>query len=142
MRVKNGFFSRGYFDVGDGTKTRFWEDTWLGTTSLAHQYPSLYNIVNHKNVTVAHVLAHNPLNIGFRRVLSGNKWTAWLHLCQRLMMVHLSEGPDRFVLKLTTNGLFSVKSMYEDLMNDHTPYLRKYLWKLKSLSRSKFLCGF
>ena len=58
------------------------------------------------------------------------------------MMVQLSEVPDRFVWKLTTNGLFSVKSMYEDLMNDHTPYLRKYLWKLKIPLKIKIFMWF
>ena len=71
MRVKEDFFSRGYFKIGDGANTRFWEDTWLGDSPLASQYPSLYNIMNHKNVLVAQVLAQTPLNIGFRRVLSG-----------------------------------------------------------------------
>jgi hypothetical protein len=131
MRVKDDFFQKGYFKIGNGATTRFWEDIWLGESSLATQYPSLYNIVNHKNVLVAHVLAQTPLNISFRRVLSGNKWTSWLHLCQRLMMVNLNDEPDCFMWKLTTSGLFTVKSMYEDLMNDHTPYLRKYLWKMK-----------
>jgi hypothetical protein len=50
--------------------------------SLAQQYPSLYNIVHHKNVTVAHVLAQTPLNISFRWVLNGNKWTSRLQLPQ------------------------------------------------------------
>jgi hypothetical protein len=56
------------------------------------------------------VLAQVPLNIGFTRALNGNKWTAWLHLCQRLMMTQLSDEPDRFIWKLTTTGVFSVKS--------------------------------
>jgi hypothetical protein len=142
MRIKNDFFTKGYFKIGNGTSTRFWEDIWLGESSLASQYPSLYNIVNHKNVLVAHVLAHVPLNIGFRRVLSGNKWTTWLHLCQRLMMVNLNNEPDCFMWKLTTNGLFTVKSMYEDLMNDHTTYLRKYLWKMKIPLKIKIFMWF
>jgi hypothetical protein len=50
MRVKNDFFDRVSFKVGDGTSVRFWEDIWLGDTSLANQYPSLYNIVQRKNV--------------------------------------------------------------------------------------------
>ena len=131
MRVKEEFFSRGHFQIVDGSQTRFWEDVWLGETSLAVQYPSLYSIVLHKNVKVAQVLAQTPLNIGFRRVLRGNNWAAWLHLCERLMLVQLNGDSDRFVWKLTSSGIFSVKSMYEDLMNDHTPYLRKYLWKVK-----------
>jgi hypothetical protein len=29
MRVKEDFFNRGSFNVGNGEETRFWEDTWL-----------------------------------------------------------------------------------------------------------------
>ena len=46
-------------------------------------------------------------------------------------MVQLFEVPDKFVWKLNPSGLFTVKSMYLDLMNDDTRYLRKYLCKLK-----------
>jgi hypothetical protein len=35
MGVKDDFFSRGYFKVGNGKKTRFWEDVWLGEQPLA-----------------------------------------------------------------------------------------------------------
>ena len=73
---------------------------------------------------MANVLAHNPLNIGFRRALTGRKWTDWLHLCQRLMMVQLSNNPDKFIWNLTTSGIFSVKSMYLNMMDDDTRYLR------------------
>jgi predicted phosphoadenosine phosphosulfate sulfurtransferase len=96
MRVKDDFISRGFFKVGNGTCTRFCEDIWLGKVSLAQQYPSLYNILHHKNVTIAHVLAQNPMNISFRQVLNGNKWTSWLQLCRRLMTVNLNEEKDLF----------------------------------------------
>ena len=80
MRVKSVFFNRTKFVVGNGTSTRFWEDTWLGETPLALQYPSLYNIVQRRDAYVATVLQSNPLNIQFRRTLVGNCWEAWLHL--------------------------------------------------------------
>jgi hypothetical protein len=35
IRVKIDFFQRGFFEVGDGLTIRFWEDIWLGDTSLA-----------------------------------------------------------------------------------------------------------
>ena len=69
--------------------------------------------------------------MSFRRVLIGDRWDSWCHLCLRLMNVNLNEDPDMFVWRATTNGVFTVKSMYEDLMNGHTRFLRKYLWKLK-----------
>ena len=53
MRVKVAFFNRTKFVVGNGTSTRFWEDTWLGETPLTIQYPSLYNIVQRRDAYVA-----------------------------------------------------------------------------------------
>jgi hypothetical protein len=48
MKVKEEFFERGKFKISNRVETRFWEDTWLGNSLLAHQYPSLYNIVQRK----------------------------------------------------------------------------------------------
>jgi hypothetical protein len=58
------------------------------------------------------------------------------------MNVTLQDQTDSFVWNLTTTGLFTVKSMYEDLMNDHTPFLRKYLWKLKIPLKIKIFMWF
>ena len=132
MGVRDEFFQRGKFHLGDGMTVRFWEDIWLGDTSLQVQYPSLYNITNRKNVSVHDVLSNAPpLNMSFRRALLGDTWAAWSNLCLRLMEVSLSNEPDRFVWNLTASGIFSVKSMYEDLMNGHARDLHTYLWKLK-----------
>jgi hypothetical protein len=54
------------------------------------------------------------------------KWGEWMHLYERLISVTLSLMPDRFVCRLT-----AVKSMYLDLMDGHSRFLYKYLWKLK-----------
>ena len=142
MQVKDSFFVRGVFKVGNGAITRFWEYIWLGDVPLAQQYPTLYNIVQRKNISVHDVLSHNPLNIGFRRNLHGSKWNAWLHLCQRLMQVTLTNEPDVFWWNLTTNGVFTVKSMYEDWMNDHQNSPKKYLWKLKIPLKIKIFMWF
>jgi hypothetical protein len=83
--------------VGNGESTRFWEDTWLGNKSLAYQYPSLYSIVQRKQVSVANVLSSNLLNISFRRTLSEHRWRLWLELVQRLMNVQLNLEKDNFV---------------------------------------------
>ena len=63
LKFQRDFFANGSFTIGNGQGTRFWEDAWLGDTPLSSQYPSLFNIVRHKNVLVADVLANNPLNI-------------------------------------------------------------------------------
>jgi hypothetical protein len=51
--------------------------------------------------------------------------------CERLMVVNPSEEPNRFVWKLSASGVFTVKSMYEVLMNEHSNFPTKYLWKPK-----------
>ena len=90
---------------------------------LKDQYPILYNIVQHKEVSVHHVLQDAPpMNMSFRRALTGNKWEMWSHLVLRLLDITLTDVPDSFHWKLTNNGVFTVKSMYEDLMNGHTRF--------------------
>jgi hypothetical protein len=86
---------------------------------------------------VSDVLANNPLNVEFKKILSDAKWDAWIHLVQRLLSINLNDEEDKFVWKLSDSGSFSVKSMYTDLMNGHTVYLKKYIWKLKVLLNIK-----
>jgi hypothetical protein len=99
MQQKETLFKYGSFLVGDGEGTRFWEDTWLDAEPLASQYPSLYAIVNHKNVTVASAIKEAGLNISFRRNLTGDRWLSWLDLVERLIDVHLIEERDTFSVK-------------------------------------------
>ena len=80
MKVKQSLFNRTRFVIGNGTSTRFWEDTWLGESPLAIQYPSLYWIAQRREVSVATVFQSIPLNIQFRRSLAGNRWEEWLLL--------------------------------------------------------------
>jgi hypothetical protein len=55
----------------------------------------------------------------------------WLHLVERLMNIQIFEEPDSFTWQLTPFGVFTVKSLYEEYMNEDTRYLQKYLWKLE-----------
>jgi hypothetical protein len=45
----------------------------------------------------------------------------------RLMRVTLTNEPDSFKWRLTTNSIFSVKSMYADYLNGHAVFLKKIL---------------
>jgi len=48
MKVKQDFVRFGTFIIQDGSQVRFWEDRWLGQSTLRQQYPCLYNIARHK----------------------------------------------------------------------------------------------
>ena len=56
MRVKDEFFNRGFFKLGNGETSKFGEDVWLGNLPPKHQYPSLFNLAQQKNITVHDVL--------------------------------------------------------------------------------------
>jgi hypothetical protein len=129
--------------VGDETWTHFWEDPWLGESPLASQYPSLFNIVRTKEVTIADVFSQVPLIIRFHRALTWHKWNSWVSLVRTLMRVHLNDEPDSFKWHLTTKCVFTDKPMYTDYMNGHTLFLKKYLWKIKvPLKIGIFMCSF
>ena len=142
MKVKDDFFHRGKFSLGNGEQVRFWEDVWLGPRALRFEFQSLYDIVSNKHSTVADVFGTVPINLSFRRVLIGQRRTAWFTLIERLMRINLTNETDKFIWSLTKTGLFTVKSFYDDLLNGHTRYLRKYLWKLKIPLKIKIFLWF
>jgi hypothetical protein len=137
MKVKQDFLCFGTFTIKNGSQIRFWEDIWLGTTPLRDQYPCLYYIARHKQVTVADVFSTSPLNLSWRRDLIGPKLVAWNDLLPRLANVIISDEQDGFRWNLVSNGQFSVKSHYLALIHVDVPNLNKRLWKLKACLKIK-----
>jgi hypothetical protein len=70
----------------------FWEDRWLGTTTLREQYPTLYNIVRYKGDTLQKVMETSPPTMTFRRDLIGPRLTSWNELLQMLASIQLAQG--------------------------------------------------
>ena len=54
-----------------------------------------------------------------------------MHLVRRLMEVQLSDLPDSFNWKLARNGVFTVKSIYVDLINSGPIPRSVHIWKVK-----------
>jgi hypothetical protein len=92
MTIKKHFFQYEYFSIKDGSEIRFWEDKWLGSTTLREQYPTLYNIVPHKGDTLAKVMETSPPTVSFRRDIIGPWLASWNELLIRLASVHLIQG--------------------------------------------------
>jgi hypothetical protein len=138
MATKKHFFPHGSFSIRDGSEIRFWEDKWLGATTLREQYPALYRIIRHKDVTLQSVMVTSPPTMTFRRDVVGPRLTSWNELLQRLAPIQLVQGKDIFRWELTKNGLFSVKSMYEALTEPVQPVLNnKSIWKLRIPLKTK-----
>jgi hypothetical protein len=135
--------------VRDGSQTRFWEDLWLGKELLMKKYPTLYNIVRKKNMTVAQVLSTTPLNVSFRRALVGDNWDKWLHLVGNVLPVHLNDHRDSFrwtankddhrdSFRWTANKVFTVKSMYNDLVLRTGTSVNCWTWKARIPLKIKY----
>jgi hypothetical protein len=70
-------------------------------------------------------------NISFRRALVDVKLREWLELIGKINNVTLDQERDMFRWDLNRTGTFSVHSMYLHLLNQHAPFLHKFIWKLK-----------
>ena len=103
----------------------------MGNHTLREQYPALFNIVRKKFVTVASVFDRVPLNVSFRRTLTGHTLTLWHDLVARISHVHLNDNVDVFRWNLNQSGMFAVSSMYSALISNGNVQFDKYLWKLK-----------
>ncbi|WVZ53298.1 hypothetical protein U9M48_004264 [Paspalum notatum var. saurae] len=137
MKVKHDFLRFETFLIKNGSQVKFWEDRWLGQSTLREQYPCLYNIARYKQATVAVVLGTSLPNISWRRDLIGNKLAAWNNLLPRLANVVLCEYDDIFHWNLHRNGKFSVKSHYLALIHTDVPNINKRLWSIKVLLKIK-----
>jgi hypothetical protein len=92
MATKKYFFPYDSFSVRNGSKIKFWEDKWLGATTLREQYFALYNIMCHKHDTLQKVMETSPPTMTFRRDLVGPRLTFWNEVVQRLASVQLLQG--------------------------------------------------
>lgn len=115
MATKKHFFPFSSFFIRNGAKIRFWEDRWLGTTTLRKQYLALYNIVCYKGDTLQKVMETSPPSITFRRDLIGPRLTSSNKFLQKLASIQLSQGTDEFRWNLTKDGVFSNNSLYRAL---------------------------
>jgi hypothetical protein len=126
--------------VSDGSQTRFWEDLWIGKVPLMVKYPTLYNLVRKKNMTVAQILSTTPLNVSFRRALEGVNWDNRICIVRSVIAVTLSEHMDSF--KWTANKIFSVKNLYNDLVLRSGTPVNCWAWNAKIPLKIKIFLWF
>jgi len=80
---------------------------------------------------VANVLGSRPLNVSFRRALVGENLRLWMELVFKVMNTTLTDSSDTFEWGLTKNLSFTVKSMYNDVMQADRVSVNCIIWKLK-----------
>jgi hypothetical protein len=91
--------------VGDGTKIRFWEDSWFGSTPLAVQFWELYCVCNEKTITIAEVWVDGELRLTFRRMFSYQMMQSWDDLISVVENMVLSDESDALVWCYESSGI-------------------------------------
>jgi hypothetical protein len=74
-----------------------------------------------KSDTIALVMATSSPDLTSRRDLIGPRLAAWNALLQRLDSIQLLQGPDEFCWNLHPNETFSIRSLYNAIIQCDIP---------------------
>ena len=95
--------------VGDGLRTKFWMDTWIGDTPLHTNFPRIFALDSDKDGVVATKL-NGSLCDSFRRTVRGGVEEFQFSQLNLLMdSVTLSPSEDRWIWDINGDGDFCVK---------------------------------
>ena len=118
--VTEAFFQNVRIHIGEGTKIRFWEDTWIGEASLQQTFPTLYKVSTQKKEMIS--------NMGW---FEGNTWRwvlSWKRMLnqeellaeQTLHIIIQQHYPKRYLpdkVEWNQCGNFTVKNLYTEALN-------------------------
>jgi hypothetical protein len=93
--------------LGKGTRIHFWEDVWIGTTSLAIQYWMIYCLVNEHNKSMSELWDGETLKCTFRRCIDRRLFDMWDELVNLVTIVEMSEEDDALIWQFQSNGVYS-----------------------------------
>lgn len=129
--------------VGDGTKIRFWEDTWSGSAPLAVHFWDLYCICNQSGVSLARVWDGEQVKLNFRSTFSEAVLMRWQELVEIVSAVQYNPDGDALVWQYDSKGVYTSQSLYA-IINFRGCNLCTFplYGKSKSPQGYKSFCGF
>jgi hypothetical protein len=132
------------YDVGEGSKIRFWDDVWCGDRALKEEFPGLFSIASLKEASIADNMEHSSnsiqWNIQFTRLI--HDWEvgelASFYKCLYDCKLR-GEGNDKLWWVPSCKGHFEVKSFYRMLSpRGLASFPWKSVWKSKAPPRVAF----
>jgi hypothetical protein len=138
--------------VGNGAKTLFWRDIWVGDRPLKDVFPRLFSVSTSKDLLVSEAVAWEEgrwrWEVAWRRNLFGWELDLYHNMLESFRGISISEVEDKWIWTEDDDGIFSVKSCYNLLARLDSSFLQpsgfdsfvfKHIWK--SLAPSK-VCAF
>lgn len=108
--------------IGNGQRVKFWEDNWLGNSSLAIQYWDVYVLVNEKNKTVQELWDGVDLRCTFRRIVDDNLLRKWEEVVQLASTIVFTQDQDELIWTFNSKGIYSSQSLYRVINNRGVVY--------------------
>ncbi|KAG6729257.1 hypothetical protein I3842_01G018300 [Carya illinoinensis] len=132
------------FRLGDGTKIKFWHDTWCGNSALKDQFSALFRVARDKEVSVAEVMGmvgeQIQWNINFSWAAHDwelNSFAAFYSLLYSLK--RSNQHADLLWWKPTSKGCFSVRSFFTSLsQGSPIQFPWKKIWRHKAPPQAAF----
>jgi len=130
LSVKDIYIQGRKMIVGKDNATSLWRDTWVCETPLKDKFPQLFQISNEPEITVAGA-ANVGWHMSFRRWLNEGLQTQFRQLRDLLSSFAINSDKDKPKWIWGNNGLFSVKSMYDQLCINEVGAQYNLIWKAK-----------
>uniref|UniRef100_A0A803QQM3 Reverse transcriptase domain-containing protein n=1 Tax=Cannabis sativa TaxID=3483 RepID=A0A803QQM3_CANSA len=137
------------FKVGNGACIRFWEDEWIGGSSLRDQFLNLAVISRAKNASIQEMIGDEgevgdcvaSWDLNFRRNIMDREIPSLSQLLQKLEHVRVLNILDDSRIWLPDScGIFSSKSAFRWFTSNENPeelFWTKILWKSRGPSKVK-----
>ena len=123
-----------WYDVGDGTRVKFWIDVWCRDRPLQKVFPDLYNISRTRDASVL-CYANGRIfwDLQFHRLVNDQESPS-LDSCMGLIYSTKVQGvsSDKFCWKPASSGGFVVSGYYHSLSpSTVTSFPWKFMWQSK-----------
>ena len=138
------FFLRTSIRIGNGRRTRFWWDFWVGDSKLKDLFPLLFRIATHNSAVVADLWGRQGdggggWEVHFRRSFQDWELEEVNRLLNHIFAVKVQEGENSLVWKIERKGKFSVKSYYRSLkVENNSLFPAKEVWGSYAPLRTRF----
>ena len=138
------FSSHILYDIGDGSRVKFWQDQWCGETYLVVRYPALFRFCRNKDAIVAELMlfANGVLfwDVRFFRGVHDRDLEALSDFMESIYASPLRGlGEDKMCWIPSKHKGFRVSDYYKILVgNTFLGFPWKCIWKQKIPSRVAF----
>jgi exonuclease III len=125
--------------IGDGKRTSFWKDRWIGDSPLCVRAPQLYKIATRKNRTVFEDLEGDRWITAISRLSNADQLREFIDIWQLLQDPGIDPSrPDSIRWNWTNSGEYSSKSAYQmQFVGRFMPFRSTKVWKAQTTPKCK-----